>query len=79
MKKVRLTKITDCENPKYPKNIEDGYIVEGKFQNEPKVGESFVLYSKYHSLFKTSIVTEILSDNTFKTMNSIYKWTIQND
>ncbi len=76
MKKVRLTKITDCENPKHPKNIEDGYIVEGKFQTEPTVGDSFMIYGGYHGVWGTSKVTEILSVNTFKTLNSIYKWEV---
>lgn len=38
----------------------------------PSVGESFVLRSKTSSGIRTSTVTDILSDNIFTTMNSVY-------
>jgi hypothetical protein len=38
----------------------------------PSVGESFVLRSKTSSGIRTSTVTDILSDNIFITMNSVY-------
>lgn len=76
MKKVRLTKITDCEDPKHPRHIENGYVVEDTFEDDPKIGKSFIIYGGYHGLWRTSKVTEILGVDTFKTLNSIYKWEI---
>jgi hypothetical protein len=38
----------------------------------PSVGESFVLRSKTSNGIRTSTVTDILSDNIFITMNSVY-------
>lgn len=72
MKNVRLTKISDCENPLYVNHIQPGYIKEGIVHEDPKVGQSFEI----GGYWSTSTVTEILSDNTFKTRNSIYKWEV---
>ncbi len=68
---VRLTKLTELSDASFPNNIPVGFVEEGGFIREPVVGESFWL-----SYFATSVVTEILSENTFKTRNSVYKWEV---
>lgn len=71
-KKIILTKLKEADNPYHPNNIEIGYVKEGEFYKEPKVGESFLILPNW----ATSTVQEILSPNTFRTMNSIYKWEV---
>jgi hypothetical protein len=85
---IRITKL-GCVDGSLPK-IPIGQIVEGRFISEVKVGESFNLkYGKVieggsfekknlkgvtYTHWCTSIVQKIISDNTFQTKNSIYKW-----
>lgn len=80
MKKVRVVKLKELKEAQTPNNKEEGYYKEGIFGKDPKVGEEFLLYMEYGGdpkgaipIWHTSIVTEILSSDTFKTMNSIYK------
>lgn len=78
---VRLTKLGDGEKPKYapnhPRHIKPGFVVEGIMLRPVAVGESFYVdYPTAKNHFHTSVVEEILSENTFRTMNSIYKWEI---
>jgi hypothetical protein len=68
---VRLEKIGELDDAKHPNNFEVGYVTEGFCPSAPIVGHSF-----YVSNFRTSRVTEIIDENTFKTLNSIYKWKI---
>ena len=85
---VRITKI-GCAEGHFPK-VPIGQVVEGTFTDEVNVGESFNIKNatiieggnlsiknmkggKY-KLWCTSIIQEILSNNTFQTKNSIYKW-----
>ena len=72
VKGVRLTKIKEADNPEIPNNIEEGFEAEGDFVETPKVGERF----RVPGSLLTSTVQEILSENTFRTYNSIYKWEI---
>lgn len=73
--KIRLTKIKELENALHPNNIPEGYVTEGWPIKEnfrgPVLGERFTI-----SNFSTSGVQEILSENTFRTYSSIYKWEI---
>lgn len=78
---VRLTKLDNGESPKYPvghpRHIEVGRISQGLMLRPVAVGESFYVdYLGMDNHFHTSDVQEILSENTFKTKNSIYKWEI---
>jgi hypothetical protein len=68
---VKLTKLRDCDNPRHPNNIIAGSQRIGNAHYQPTVGERFWVNS-----FSTSLVQEILDDNTFRTYNSIYKWEI---
>jgi len=74
---VKLTKLSEAPQPRHPNNIEVGFVrvfnVPQDFFRPPTVGERFNLYG-----FSTSVVQEILDDNTFRTFNSIYKWNVTN-
>jgi len=73
--RIKLTKLKEVDDSTVPNNIEEGHIHEGytyrKGFKEPTVGSAFYLLD-----FHTSVVTEIIDDNTFKTLNSIYKWEV---
>ena len=80
-KLIKLTKLSELEDAYHPNNIEEGFSIEGRFIHKPIVGNSFYLAVEnavagmiVHSAFRTSMVKEILDDNTFKTMNSVYSW-----
>ena len=70
MIRVRLEKLTELPNALHPHNIEVGFVKEGVLVAVPKVGESFWLGLRW----STSVVTEIIDDRTFKTCNSVYRW-----
>jgi hypothetical protein len=71
---VKLEKVTELDDAKHSNNIEIGYIKQGLFIEEPVIGKSFwVGYD-----WATSTVREIVDGNTFKTLSSIYKWSIIN-
>ena len=69
--KIRLEKIEELQNAVTKNNIPVGFTTEGEMFTKPQVGKQFLVG---HEL-RTSIVEEILNDNTFKTRNSIYKIT----
>lgn len=79
---IRLTKIGNTgrfPDGLHPNGIERGYSKEAYAPLPPVIGEPFYMYH-YHlpkldnrHCFRTSHVTEILSDTEFKTENSIYK------
>lgn len=71
--KVKLTKIKSLLEGSHPNNIEEGCVETGYATKEPTIGQSFYI-SDNSKWFATSIVTKILDDNTFETMNSVYKW-----
>lgn len=77
MKKVQVIKLEELKEAQTPNNKEVGYFKEGLFERDPKVGEEFLLYMEFGGskipIWHTSMVTEILSSDTFKTKNSIYK------
>lgn len=75
MKKVKLEKLSESANPKHPNNIPVGEIHEGNFIDEPIIGECF--WVGYN--WRTSAVQEIITENIFRTYNSIYKWTVYED
>lgn len=63
----------------HPNGIEPGHVEVGYMLEPPKVGESFLLYLCDKGIFSnfpffgTSIVTEVLSEFEFKTLNSFYR------
>lgn len=76
--KVKLTKIKESEKSS-DSSIDIGVSVEGVipkdsvFPKKPTIGLPFVI-----STYRTSLVKEILSENTFRTHNSVYKFEILN-
>lgn len=73
--KIKLTKISDdVFNGKHPNDINEGYTKFGFLVEPPTVGERFkVRGTTLTSGLLTSIVTEIIDENTFKTENSTYR------
>ena len=71
---IRIVKLEELPDAVHPFNIEVGFekrleIPEGV---TPMLGVRFPPMSYW----STSIVTEIIDNNTFRTLNSIYKWEI---
>ena len=75
MEKIKLIKIKELEDAHHKNNIPEGEERKGYLIEEPKVDQCFFLeYGNFgEKYFRTSLVTEIIDENTFKTMNSIYK------
>lgn len=72
---VRLEKLRETENPYAPNNIETGFVKEGELMDVPVVGEPFWVGRS----FRTSIVQEIIDAHTFRTFNSVYRWTAKQE
>lgn len=69
MRKVKITKLSDdFFEGNHPNHIYEGYTKIGLESNPPKVGEMY-----WVNEFHTSLVQEILDENTFKTLYSTYK------
>lgn len=78
--RYKITKLKAVDNPKHGKfgygDLEDYY--EGIFVKEPTINERFNLlpihWSKSHlGGISTSPVTKIIDENTFETLNSVYR------
>jgi len=73
MKTIKLTKISGEKS--HSTSLGQGESIQGNivdgsvFPKEPTVGKPFALDN-----YKTSIVEEIVSEDTFRTCNSVYKW-----
>ena len=67
---IKLEKLKELPDAKHPNNIEVGFIKTGNFVAEPEVGKAFYIGWNW----RTSLVTEIIDANTFRTLNSIYVW-----
>lgn len=65
---IEIEKLKEVENPKHPNNIQEGYKRSGDFVRKPILGERFWVGRNW----STSVVTEIIDDHTFRTLNSIY-------
>ena len=80
MEKYRIKKLKAVDNPTHGSigygDLEPYY--EGIFTFPPTVGERFDLLpihpAKHHlGGISTSIVTKIIDENTFETLNSVYR------
>lgn len=73
--KIKLTKLSELKDALHPNNIETGFEtvedVYGDYFEAPQVGRRFNV-----GFFSTSGVQEILTENSFRTYNSIYRWEI---
>ena len=71
--RVVLTKISDDKfNGNHPNGIIEGYTRVGKLINDVVIGDQILVVNNTRYL-RTSEVTEIIDDITFKTENSTYK------
>lgn len=76
--KVKIEKITDEKfGGFHPNGIDVGYYEFGTLNEDIIVGERCLVTDHFRYL-NTSIVTEILSDDTFRTKNSVYKLSTPN-
>ncbi len=75
MEKIKLIKIEELKDAIVKNNKPEGYSKEGMLHWPPVVGESFYLFSDsiMEANLRTSTVTEIIDEDTFKTLNSVYK------
>lgn len=80
MKRIRLSKISgDGLIPVLSTkgNRKEKFLIGESggnlFPETPTVGRSFGIFDENYS-FRTTPVVEILSRNTFRTENSVYKW-----
>lgn len=67
---IRLQKLTELPDARHPHNIAEGFTTKGEMLSPPKLGERF--YVGYG--WSTSAVQEIIDTHTFRTYNSIYRW-----
>lgn len=75
--KIKITKLKEVENPRHPNNIEEGYTRVGTFINPPEIGQRFGLSGRsFGDYWSTSPVQEIIDENTFRTLNSVYRWEV---
>lgn len=66
---IKLTKLKEVDKPVHPDNIKVGREVQGAMLNKPRIGHRFYVGVSW----STSPVQDVLDENTFKTLNSIYK------
>ena len=79
MKKGDFVKVVKLSDDKYdwfhPNGVFRGYTVYGEIENPPIEGEALLIVKAKgdaHGWFHTSVITEIVDENTFKTLNSTY-------
>lgn len=79
--KVIITKLSDdVFNGNHPNMINEGYQKIGVIDELPEIGKRFLLKGLHlGSYLHTSVITEIIDENTFKTENSTYKLDLYND
>ena len=68
--KIRITKLKELPDALHSFNIEEGFVTEGEFIENPEIGECFWVGDDW----RTSWVHEIIDEHTFRTCNSIYRW-----
>jgi hypothetical protein len=68
--KIKLEKLEELPDALHSNNIEVGHIKIGEFLEKPEVGKPFYIGYNY----RTSDVQEIIDEFTFKTYNSIYRY-----
>lgn len=75
--KYKITKVGKVEFPYHENSTfgESKPFHVGTFIKEPTIGERFNLYAidRENKGISTSPVTKIIDENTFETLNSIYK------
>jgi hypothetical protein len=75
-KMIGVRKVDSLLEMEHPNGIKVGYEAEGPYLGqEPVVGQCFYI-SRDNGLFRTSTVQEIISPTRFRTLNSIYEWSV---
>lgn len=80
MKLYKITKLGSVENPHHENSTfgESMPYHLGYFINPPEIGERFNLqpysYKRGEEGISTSAVTKIIDENTFETLNSVYRF-----
>ena len=73
---VKVVKLSDdVFEGRHPNGIKSNHTVYGAILNEVKVGEALFLdkaKGDSFGFFHTSVITEIIDENTFRTLNSTY-------
>lgn len=71
----KLTKVSDDKfKGSHPNKINKDYSITGYFEKSPIIGESFRIIGKgLRNSLITSVVIEIVNEETFRTLNSTYK------
>lgn len=74
---ISLVKISDDKfDGKHPNSINEGFVITGELIRSLKVGEGLQMYcdpnKDDYDWFGTSVVMEIINENTFRTLNSTY-------
>lgn len=70
LKTIRIKKLKEADNPIHPDNIPVDFIRIGAFIAYPQLEQRFYVGFDW----STSAVQEILPNNQFRTLNSIYEW-----
>jgi ABC-type phosphate transport system substrate-binding protein len=86
MKRIKLIKVKERKDAEVPNNIQEGEYRIGIAPSKPIVGTSFWLTEVFEKngekypdavgvlhWFRTSTVVDIIDENTFVTLNSIYR------
>lgn len=75
--KYLLEKVSDdMFGGAHPNGIDKGHMIVGFFDEVPTVGENFTIKGdRFGRYLITSVVEEIIDEETFKTVNSTYKLT----
>jgi len=73
---IKITKLEELPDARHPNNIDVGF--EKQLEIEEGIVPMLGMRFPQMSYWSTSIVTEIIDDNTFRTLNSIYKWELIN-
>lgn len=77
---VKVVKLTDDRfDGKHPNGIGVGFEIKGQLVTNIEVGSPLFINHCTHSQyewFHTSVITEIIDENTFKTLNSTYSVTL---
>jgi hypothetical protein len=78
--KIKIKKLQELPDARHPNNIpvdfEHVFNMPDELFEPPIVGDRFFADRSLFTDWSTSIVTEIINDKTFRTLNSIYQWEI---
>ena len=71
--KYNLYKLAELPDAAVPFNASEGFVRSGELYLPPRIGFSVIVGN-----IRTSMVTEVIDNYTFKTLNSIYRLVPEN-